>query len=157
MTTERGGGSKFESYTFGTQLTAEGAYSFYAVDQAGNQSATVTITLDRMLPTGTLYGGTAVKSSGAYTNAEYVKYIAADSLSGVANCYVKMPGSSSFTAYASGTQLATQGTYEFYCTDRSGNKSATVTITPDKANPTGTLYGGESSVNSGDATNAAYI
>ena len=151
------GGSEFESYTSDTQLTAEGAYSFYAVDRAGNQSETVTITLDKTNPTGTLYGGEDSLSSGAYTNAEYVKYIASDGLSGLANCYVKMPGSSSFTAYASGTQLATQGTYEFYCTDRSGNKSATVTITLDKTNPTGTLYGGESSVNSGDATNAAYI
>ena len=151
------GGSEFENYTSDTQLTAEGAYSFYAVDRAGNQSETVTITLDKTNPTGTLYGGEDSLSSGAYTNAEYVKYIASDGLSGLANCYVKMPGSSSFTAYASGTQLATQGTYEFYCTDRSGNKSATVTITLDKTNPTGTLYGGESSVNSGDATNAAYI
>ena len=151
------GGSAFESYTSGTQLTAEGAYSFYAVDRAGNQSETVTITLDKTNPTGTLYGGGDSLSSGAYTNADYVKYVASDGLSGLANCYVKMPGSSSFTSYASGTQLATQGMYEFYCTDRSGNKSATVTITLDKTNPSGTLYGGESSMNSGDATNAAYI
>lgn len=151
------GGSKFESYTSGTQLTAEGAYSFYAVDRAGNHSETVTITLDKTNPTGMLYGGEDSFSSGAYTNAEYVKYIASDGVSGLAGCYVKMPGSSSYMEYAGGTPLATEGTYSFYSMDRSGNKSETVTITLDNTDPTGTLYGGENPINSGDATNAAYI
>ena len=151
------GGSAFESYTSGTQLTAEGRYEFYSRDLAGNQSDTVTITLDRTLPTGTLYGGTAVKSSGAYTNAEYVKYIAADSLSGVANCYVKAPGETEYTSYTSGAQLTAEGEYSFYCTDRSGNKSATVTIVLDKTNPVGTLYAGETAKGSGTFTNAEYV
>ena len=147
----------YESYASDTQITSEGVYSFYAVDRAGNQSDAVTITLDRTKPAGTLYGGSGSLSSGSYTNAEYVRYVASDSLSGLANCYVKMPGSSAFTAYASGMQLATQGRYEFYCTDRSGNKSTTVSVTLDKMNPTGVLYGGENIVNSGDSTNTAYI
>lgn len=151
------GSSSYVSYTSGTQLTTEGTYYFYSVDRAGNYSATVNITLDRTLPVGTLYGGTTSKSSGSYTNASYVKYTATDSLSGVSACYVRMPNSSYYTSYASGTQLATEGTYYFYSVDRSGNVSATVNITLDKTKPTGTLYGGTSRISSGDYTNASYI
>lgn len=149
--------SSYTIYTSGTQLTTEGKYYFYCIDRSGNTSATVSITLDRTNPTGTLYGGTDTKQSGSYTNASYVAYTASDSISGIANCYVKMPNSSYFTSYTSGTQLATEGTYNFYSVDRSGNASATVSITLDKTKPTGTLYGGTSSISSGSSTNAQYI
>lgn len=151
------GSSSYGSYTSGTELTAEGTYYFYSVDRAGNYSATVSITLDRTLPVGTLYGGTATKASGSYTNASYVAYSATDSISGVSACYVRMPNSSYYTSYASGTQLATEGTYYFYSVDRSGNASSTVNITLDKTKPTGTLYGGASKISSGDYTNASHV
>ena len=151
------GSSSYVSYTSGTQLTAEGTYYFYCTDNAGNTSSTVSITLDKTAPTGTLYGGTATKSSGSYTNASYVKYTASDSLSGIANVYVKMPGATYYTAYSSGTQLATEGTYSFYCVDKAGNQSSTVTITLDKTKPTGTLYAGSSTATSGSRTNASSI
>lgn len=151
------GSSSYVSYTSGTQLTAEGTYYFYSVDRAGNYSSTVNITLDRTVPVGTLYGGSATKSSGAYTNAGYVKYTASDSVSGVSACYVRMPNNSYYSSYASGTQLATEGTYYFYSVDRSGNASATVSITLDKTKPTGVLYGGGSRISSGDYTNANNI
>ena len=86
-----------------------------------------------------------------------MRYVASDSGSGIANCYVKMPGSSYFTTYASGTQLATEGKYEFYCVDKSNNQSSTVTIWLDKTTPTGTLYAGTSTIQSGSSTNASYI
>ena len=151
------GSSSYVAYTSGTQLTAEGTYYFYCTDKAGNTSSTVSITLDRTVPTGTLYGGTTSKSSGSYTNASYVKYTATDSLSGINTLYVKMPNSSYYTAYSSGTQLATEGTYSFYSVDKAGNQSAVVTITLDTTKPTGTLYGGTSTVSSGDSTNASYV
>ncbi len=151
------GASSYVAYTNGSQLTAEGKYYFYCVDNSGNQSTVVNITLDRTLPTGTLYGGTTTKSSGSYTNASYVKYVASDSLSGVNSVYVKMPGASYYTSYSSGTQLATEGTYYFYCVDKAGNQSSTVSITLDKTAPRGTLYGGTSVIASGDSTNASYI
>ena len=151
------GSSSYVSYTGGTQLTAEGTYYFYCTDNAGNTSSTVSITLDKTAPTGTLYGGTATKSSGSYTNASYVKYTASDSLSGIANVYVKMPGATYYTAYSSGTQLATEGTYSFYCVDKAGNQSSTVTITLDKTKPVGVLYAGSSSISSGSRTNASSI
>ena len=151
------GSSSYVSYTSGTQLTAEGTYYFYCTDNAGNTSATVNITLDKTIPTGTLYGGTSTKSSGSYTNASYVKYTASDSTSGVANLYVKMPGASYYTAYSSGTQLATEGAYSFYATDKAGNQSSVVTITLDNTKPTGTLYAGSSTTTSGSRTNASAI
>ncbi len=151
------GASSYVAYTSGTQLTAEGTYYFYCVDNSGNQSTVMNITLDKTAPTGTLYGGTATKTSGSYTNASYVKYVASDSRSGVNNVYVKMPNASSYTAYSSGTQLATQGTYSFYCTDKAGNQSSVVTITLDTTKPTGTLYAGSSTIQSGDSTNASYV
>ena len=151
------GSSSYVAYTSGTQLTAEGTYYFYCTDKSGNTSSTVSITLDRTAPTGTLYGGTATKTSGSYTNASYVKYTATDSTSGINALYVKMPGSSYYTAYSSGTQLATEGTYSFYATDKAGNQSSVVTITLDTTKPTGVLYGGTSVISSGDSTNASYV
>lgn len=151
------GSSSYVAYTSGTQLTAEGTYYFYCTDKSGNTSSTVSITLDRTAPTGTLYGGTTTKTSGSYTNASYVKYTATDSTSGVKALYVKMPNSSYYTAYSSGTQLATEGTYSFYAVDKAGNHSSVVTITLDTTKPTGVLYGGTSVLSSGDSTNASYI
>ena len=152
------GSSSWTSYSSGTNITGtNGWYYFRATDKAGNVSEEYKVYLDASIPTGTLYGGTVSKPSGAYTNADYIRYVASDSGSGISICYVKMPGSSAYTAYASGTQLATEGTYSFYCKDQSGNASMTVTITLDKTKPTGTLYGGANAVQSGDSTNAAYI
>ena len=151
------GSSSYVAYTSGTQLTAEGTYYFYCTDKSGNTSSTVNITLDKTVPTGTLYGGTSTKSSGSYTNASYVKYTASDSVSGVNAIYVKMPGSSYYTSYSSGTQLATEGTYYFYCVDKAGNQSSTVSITLDNTNPAGVLYAGSSTTTSGSNTNASSI
>ena len=151
------GSTSWTTYTSGTAVTGNGWHTWRAVDRAGNYSSEYKVYYDAGAPTGTLYGGTTTKSSGSYTNASYVKYVASDSYSGIANCYVKMPGSSYYSAYASGTQLATEGTYYFYSVDRSGNSSSTVSITLDKTKPTGTLYGGSSAIASGNSTNAAYI
>lgn len=151
------GSTSWTTYTSGTAVTGNGWHTWRAVDRAGNYSAEYTVYYDAGVPTGTLYGGTTTKSSGSYTNASYVRYVASDSYSGIANCYVRMPGSSYYTAYASGTQLATQGTYYFYSVDRSGNTSSTVSITLDTTKPTGTLYAGSSAVKSGTVTSASYI
>lgn len=154
---QKPGSSSYTSYTSGTQLTAEGTYYFYSTDRAGNVSATVSITLDKTLPVGTVYGGTTSKTSGSYVNASYIKYQSSDGISGISTSYVKMPGSSYYSAYTNGTQLATEGTYYFYSVDRAGNQSATVSITLDKTKPTGTIYGGTNVIQSGGATNASYI
>lgn len=150
--------SSWTSYSSGTYMSGTyGWYSFRAFDRAGNVSDEYRVYYDAAVPYGTLYGGTATRTSGSYTNASYVKYTAYDSNSGIANCYVKMPNSSYYTAYASGTQLSADGTYSFYSVDRSGNQSAIMTITLDKTKPTGTLYAGTTAISSGGHTNASYI
>ncbi len=149
--------STWVAYTSGTQLTAEGYYQFKSEDYASNVSQIYTVTLDRTAPTATLYAGTTAVSSGTYTNASYVKYVANGGASGVSGCYVKLPGNSYFSAYSSGTQLTAEGQYTFYSVNGSNVKSAEVTITLDKTAPTGTLYAGTSVVASGTRTNASEI
>ena len=151
------GSTSYVSYTSGSQLTTEGTYYFYCVDKAGNTSTTSKITLDKSIPWGTLYGGATSKSSGSYTNADYIKYTASDSWSGVKTVYVKMPNSSTYSTYSSGTQLATEGTYYFYAIDNAGNQSTTMSITLDKTKPTGIIYGGTKELKSGACTNASYV
>ncbi|MBO5481286.1 MAG: hypothetical protein J6A63_08880 [Clostridia bacterium] len=151
------GATSWSSYTSGTAVTGTGWHTFRSYDRAGNYSEEYKVYYDTGAPSYTLYGGTTSKASGAYTNAEYVKFTASDSYSGLANCYVKMPNSSFYSTYASGTQLATEGLYYFYAVDKSGNETAKVSITLDKTKPTGTLYAGNSAVTSGTATNAAYV
>ena len=152
------GNSYWSTYTSGTTLSGSyGWYTFRCVDKADNYSEEYKVYYDAALPVGTLYGGTTIKSSGSYTNASYVKYVATDADSGIANCYVKMPGANYYTAYSSGTQLATEGTYYFYSIDKSGNASSTVSITLDKTKPTGTIYCTSSTVPNGGSTNASYI
>ncbi len=152
------GSSSWVSYSAGTLLSGSyGWYTFRAVDKAGNISDEYKVYYDASSPTGTLYAGTTAKSSGSYVNASYIKYVASNGNSGISNCYVRMPNSSYYTSYASGTQLATEGTYYFYTVTNSGTQSPVVSITLDKTRPTGTLYGGTSSIASGSSTNAAYV
>ena len=151
------GSSSWATYTSGTAVTGTGWHTWRAVDRAGNTSAEYTVYYDAGAPTGTLYGGTSTKSSGSYTNASYVRYVASDSYSGVAYCYVRMPGSSYYTSYTNGSQLTTEGTYYFKSVDRANNTSSIVSITLDKTPATGTLYAGSSVVKSGTVTSASYI
>ena len=151
------GSSSWATYTSGTAVTGTGWHTWRAVDRAGNTSAEFKVYYDAGAPTGTLYGGTSTKSSGSYTNASYVRYVASDSYSGVAYCYVRMPGSSYYTSYTNGSQLTTEGTYYFKSVDKSNNTSSIVSITLDKTPATGTLYAGSSVVKSGTVTSASYI
>lgn len=150
--------SSWQTYTSGTYVSgSNGWYTFRATDKASNVSDEYRVYYDASTPSGTLYGGTTSKTSGSYTNAEYVRYVASNSYSGIANCYVKMPNTSYYTSYTSGSQLTAEGTYSFYCTSRAGTSSATVTITLDKTKPVGTLYGGTNIVANNGYTNAAYV
>ena len=152
------GSSTWTSYTSGTSLSGtNGWYYFRAVDKAGNISDEYKVCYDTGTPTVALYSGTTSVSSGYYSAADYVKFTASDSVSGISSAYVKMPNYSYYTAYTSGSQLTTEGTYTFYAVDKSGNTSAYYSITLDKTKPTGMLYAGANIVNSGTYTNASYI
>lgn len=150
--------STWTSYTAGTKLSGTGKYVFRSTDKAGNVSEEYSVYYDAASPTGTLYGGTSIKQDGDYTNAAYIKYVATDAQSGIDACYVKMPNSSYYTNYASGTQLATEGRYYFYSVDKSGNKSTTVSIVLDKTKPMGMVSTvGGTSIKNGSHTNTSWI
>lgn len=151
------GSSYYSTYTSGSQLTDEGVYTFYAVDKAGNSTAYYTITLDKSKPTGTLYAGTNVVSSGTFTNASYIRFVPSDAVSGVSSIYVMKPGTSSYVTYTSGAQLTATGTYKFYATDRSGNQSDIYTITIDHSAPSAQLYSDDKPVSNGSYTNGSHI
>lgn len=152
------GSSTWTAYVQGTKLSSTGKYVFRSVDRAGNVSEEYSVYYDATLPVGTLYGGTTVIQDGAYTNASYIKYVAMDVQSGIDACYVKMPTSSYYTNYASGTQLATEGRYYFYSVDKSGNKSSAVSIVLDKTKPVTSVYSsGGASLKNGGYTNTSWI
>ncbi len=155
---KRPGSSSWQVYKENSVISGTyGEYKFRAVDKAKNTSKEYTVYYDAGKPSGTLYGGTTVKSSGSYTNASYVKYVCSDGNSGIASCYVKMPGSSYYTSYASGMQLTAQGTYYFYSINKAGTKSAVVSITLDSVAPYGYIYAGNTVLRSGSSTNADSI
>lgn len=148
--------SYYTSYASGTQLATEGTYYFYSVDKSGNQSSVLSITLDKTKPTGTLYGGTSIISSGGSTNASYIKFVPSDNI-GISITYVKKPGATSYVTYTSGTQFTAEGTYSFYSVDKAGNTSATYTVTLDRQIPTAQLYVDGKPIGNNSYTNGSHI
>ena len=148
--------SYYTAYSSGTQLATQGTYYFYCVDKSGNTSSTVSITLDTSKPTGTLYGGTSVISSGGSTNASYIRFVPSDNI-GLSTTYVKKPGASSYVVYTSGTQFTAEGTYSFYSTDLAGNSSSTYTIILDRQIPTAQLYVDGKPIDNNSYTNGEHI
>ena len=117
------GASSYTEYTSGTQLTADGAYSFYCVDNAGNTSQTYTISMDHTKPTLTSsVGGFGKTLKDGFT------VTASDNFSGV-TLYYKTPNGTSFVASTTSSvvfsKTAVNGTYAFYAVDGYGNKSDT--------------------------------
>lgn len=137
------GSSTWTSYTSGTTIPAtstNGWYYFRAYDNAGNVSAESSVCLDTSVPTGTVYKETTSVSSGSSVKGAYIKFIATDSLSGVANCYVKAPGETSYKSYTSNSPLTTEGVYHFYIVDRAGNQSSTYSIALDNVTASADSY-----------------
>lgn len=137
------GNSSYTSYTSGTQLTTEGEYSFYSVDRAGNASATVTITLDRTAPVGTITSNGSTVTSGAKISKSFA-YTATDSGGGIGAVYYKTPINPSYQTYTSGSIIAASsgdGLYQFYAVDKSGNQSATASVYLDTTKPALSMSG----------------
>ena len=115
--------TSYTEYTSGTQLTADGAYSFYCIDNAGNASQTYTISMDHTRPTITSsVGGFGKTLKDGFT------VTASDNFSSV-TLYYKTPNASSFVASTTPSVMfsktAVNGTYAFYAVDGFGNKSDT--------------------------------
>lgn len=125
-------------YTSGKVIGADsepGTYLFRAADNALNFSGSMQIVLDTENPTGKLYAGSSEVESGSKVKANYIKFVASDSLSGIKKIYVKEPGATEFSLYTNNSQYAVNGQYTFYCEDNAGNISSTYTITLDNTPP----------------------
>ena len=130
------GASSYTTYTSGTQLTANGTYSFYCVDNVGNQSTTVTISLDNTKPTLLLSKG----NFGDTLNDGFT-VSASDNIGGTILYYKKPNGSFVQSTSTSVTISKTEanGTYQFYAVDGYGNTSATYSVTLNIAAPVATI------------------
>lgn len=132
------GSSTWKTYTSGTTISStstNGWYYFRAQDKSGLYSDESKICLDTGKPTGTLYGGTKAVASGSTVTSQYVKFTAADGLSGISKVYVKKPSAVGYAVISNSSQFTANGTYSFYCTDVAGNRSDEYTITLDNTAP----------------------
>ncbi|MBO5480621.1 MAG: hypothetical protein J6A63_05505 [Clostridia bacterium] len=152
-------GGAYSLYTAGTELTAEGSYAFYAVNNASVTSATCNIILDKTGPTGTIYcENTKWDGTLAVTGADYIRFEATDALSGVKACYVLTPGATQYVECNSGTQFTEEGKYIFYALDLGNNASPMYSITVNHTAPKGDLYiNGALALDNNGYTNAEFI
>lgn len=74
-------------------------------------------------------------ASGSTVTSQYVKFTAADGLSGISKVYVKKPSAVGYAVISNSSQFTANGTYSFYCTDVAGNRSDEYTITLDNTAP----------------------
>ncbi len=151
------GNSYYSSYTSGSQLTTEGTYTFYAVNNANLSTAYYTITLDRTKAYGRLYADNNIVSSGTYTNASSIRFYSYDNTSGVASTYVMKPNATNYVSYTSGTALSDVGEYKFKCRDLSGNESDIYTITIDRNAPSAQLFVDDNPISNNSYTNGGHI
>ena len=134
-------------YTIPTSSN-DGDYYFFAVDNAGNISETVYVTIDNTSPLGKLYlDNGALVSSGTVTNRAF-KYTAIDP-GGIENFYIKRPGGN-YESYIDGTLVSGQnGTYYFKAIDTVGNESIESSIIYDNTPPVVIIKAGNNIVESG--------
>lgn len=149
----------YSAYAEGTELTAEGEYSFYAVDNAGLRSTTYYIMLDKTAPTGFIYcDDTLWNGILNTTGADCIRFDATDVLAGVEKCYVKMPNSKEFEECNSNIEFSDEGKYEFYAVDTAGNSSTIYSIIVNHTAPVGNLYiNGKLATDNNGYTNGEYI
>lgn len=130
------GSSSYTTYTSGAQMTTNGTYSFYCVDNVGNLSSTVTISLDNTKPTLSLstgnFGDTLSKGFTVTAN---------DNIGGTVLYYKKLNGSFVQATSTSVTIAKTEanGMYQFYAVDGFGNTSATYSVTLSIDAPVATI------------------
>ena len=110
----------------------EGNYSFYAVDKAGNHSATFSVYYDSTAPT-----ISSSVTSGSYTNKKII-INSSDSGSGFDKLYYKTPSMGNYSFQTTATFTignAGEGAYSVYIVDKAGNRSTTYTIYYDSKSP----------------------
>ncbi len=133
----------------------EGTWSFYAMDECGNTSATVTATLDITAPTCLIEADGVEVDNGATVNATSLSFTARDNL-GLKKVYVKKPNESSY-AVMEERSFTEEGEYSFYAVDNANNTSEIYTVTLDRALPVGQLFVDDLPVKNNIYTNGAHI
>ena len=139
------GSSTYQVYSIGTQLTAEGTYSFYSRDKV-NTSEVYTVTLDRQIPTAQLFVDEMPFNNNGYTNGAHIKFECEET------CYVKLRGSDSFSLYVSGVEYYKPGKYVFYGESEAGNSTGYYTIIIDRTIKTVAIENVENGWTDGDVT-----
>ncbi len=133
------------SYTASSSFitpTTQGWYYAYGVDTCGNKSATVSFYYDGTAPTGKISSNGTTISSGSYVNANF-SYSATDTGSGVTEYFYRTPNSGTYQQYMPGMVInknSGDGWYYFYCKDKCGNTSATVSVYLETAAPIVGIY-----------------
>lgn len=121
------------SKTFTAESGETKTYKVSLNDRAENIS-TYTVVVDKDPTNATWYSNGVQIENGGYTNqSAYLEFLDSDG-----SATYSFNGSE-YMAYASGTPLDAEGSYNIIITDLAGNKS-TYNITIDKTAPTGTLY-----------------
>lgn len=120
------GASAYSVYTSGTTMSTNGTYYFYAVDNAGNTSSTVNISLDNIKPTIT----SSVGSNGSKVSQAFT--ITATDNIGTPTFYYKLAGNESYTLCSTNSitipSTYANGIYYFFASDSFGNTSDTFSI-----------------------------
>ena len=135
-------------YTNGAQMTENGTYSFYCIDNIGNTSVAVSISLDNTKPTLSLSKG----NFGDTLNDGF-SVTATDNIGGT-KLYYETPGG----AFVESTSLTVtipktmeNGRYRFYATDGYGNTSDIYSVVLSIDAPVGTI------VKSSDGNQVCFI
>ncbi len=133
---QKPGKSYYEAYTSNSQLTEEGKFSFYCVDNANNTSAVYTVTRDSTAPV------LSCEQSNFYSTTDKGFTVkATDTLSG-AKLYYKTPSMSSYVQTSGSISIsdtAQDGKYYFYAEDGLSNRSNEVWIELKVAVPEATI------------------
>lgn len=124
-----------------------GAYTFRAIDLAGNISEEYCIFYDTVKPVVTIYDGNNPVENGDFTNTEQLKFVPFDT--NFYKEYIKLPGEIEFIECMTGLTFSASGYYEYYATDKAGNVSEVYGITIDKTMPIGFLYSNGETVPNG--------
>ncbi len=111
----------------GAIYTAEGKYSYYCVDAAGNRSDTYKIYVDRTSPVISLVvDGKKIDDNYHYTNGSNISFVCGE------KGYVMLPNNEHYIEYVSGTEFNESGRYVFYTVDDAGNSSGEYVIIIDR-------------------------
>lgn len=121
----------------GSQYAVSGTYTFYCVDNAGNESLIYTVTLGNSAPV------LSCAQTDFYSTTEYDFTVRASSAVGTVTLYYKTPLMTSYEA-ASGEaynviSTNSDGKYYFYAEDEFGNRSDTKWIELNVNSPTATI------------------